>query len=154
MNEFDSPPIFFDALVISFGWFSNAGEIAVVREISQLYVSTNWVGGCASGKIFIVLALAFCHRVQRCDDLVGKAFASQSIEGPPGAILADIVQYSDDAFVRGRQPKHHAQGVQNVWNSRLVLNACVTLRRPPAENHLRRERDWRGVRSADVEACL
>jgi hypothetical protein len=39
--------IFFDALVISFGWFSNAGEIAVVREISQLDVSTNWVGGCA-----------------------------------------------------------------------------------------------------------
>ena len=39
-----------------------------------------------------------------------KAFVSQSVEGPPGAILADIVQYSDDAFVRGRQPKHHAQG--------------------------------------------
>src|SRR6516162_1868749 len=128
MNEFDSPPIFFDALVISFGWFSNAGEIAVVREIRQLDVSTNWVGGCPSGKIFIVLALAFCHRVQRCDDLVGKAFVSQSIEGPPGAILADIMQYGDDAFVRGRQPKHHAQGVENVGRAGFVLTASMTLR--------------------------
>jgi len=74
---------------MSFGWFSNAGEIAVVREISQLDVSINWVGGCASGKIFIILAVAFCHRVQRCDDLVGKAFVSQSFEVPPGAILAE-----------------------------------------------------------------
>jgi hypothetical protein len=51
MYQFDCPLIFFDALVISFGWFSNAGEIAIVREIGQLDVSTNWLGGCASGKI-------------------------------------------------------------------------------------------------------
>ena len=57
-----------------------------------------------------------------------KAFVSQSVEGPPGAILADIVQYSDDAFVRGRQPKHHAQGVENVWRPRFVLDTFMTLR--------------------------
>jgi hypothetical protein len=38
------------------------------------------------------------------------------------------MQYSDDAFVRGRQPKHHAQGVENVWGSRFVLKTCMTLR--------------------------
>jgi hypothetical protein len=38
VNYLDCPLIFFAALVVNVSWFSNSGEIAVVRQISQLDV--------------------------------------------------------------------------------------------------------------------
>jgi hypothetical protein len=53
----------------------------------------------APDKGLVVLAIALGDRVQGFDNVFGKALRTKPVEGPAGAVLADIVQHRDDALV-------------------------------------------------------
>jgi hypothetical protein len=67
--------------------------------------------------------------LQGLNNVIGKTFAAETIKRPSRAVLNDVMQYRDNAFIGRRHAQHHAHWMQHIRGAGFVDLAGMSFSR-------------------------
>jgi hypothetical protein len=109
---------------VFFGHLAQSAEIHVVFEVGQFHPTPEWIRRGPFHELFVILALAFCDRVQRIQNGLRETALSQPFHGPSIPVaFHDIVQYGHDPLLVRLDAEHDSKRMQDVRLTSPVLHA-------------------------------
>ena len=125
-----SDQVAIQALAIFVGQLVQTAHVHVVFKVRELNAACDRFGGGPLDEFVVGFAFALGHAIERVEEVLGKAFSAQSFHRPDiTMVFHNIMQHRDDALILGSDTEHHAERMDNVGLTSLVLFASMGLDR-------------------------